>query len=54
MTAIERELADPMLYASRADHAKKLTTDLDLARADVATLTSRWESLESRATVRRP
>jgi ATP-binding cassette subfamily F protein uup len=53
VTAIERELSDPTLYATRGEEAKRLNADLDAARADVAALTSRWESLESRATVRR-
>jgi ATP-binding cassette subfamily F protein uup len=54
VTAIERELSDPALYATRGQDAKRLQTELDAARADVGALTSRWESLESRATVRRP
>jgi ATP-binding cassette subfamily F protein uup len=54
VTTIERELSDPALYATRGQDAKRLQTDLESARADVAALTSRWESLESRATVRRP
>jgi len=49
VTAIERELSDPALYATRGEDAKRLTTDLETARAEVAALTSRWESLESRA-----
>ena len=53
VTAIERELSDPALYATRGQDAKRLQTDLEAARADVAALTSRWESLESRATTAR-
>ena len=53
VTSLERELSDPTLYATNAERAKNLTTDLDGARAEVAALTSRWESLESRATTAR-
>ncbi len=53
VTAIERELSDPALYATRGEEAKRLTTDLETARAAVVALTSRWELLEARAAVRR-
>jgi ATP-binding cassette subfamily F protein uup len=53
VSVIERELSDPALYATRGEEAKRLTTDLETARAAVAALTSRWELLESRAAVRR-
>jgi ATP-binding cassette subfamily F protein uup len=53
VTGLERELSDPTLYVTRGEDAKRLTTDLETARADVAALTSRWESLESRAAAKR-
>jgi hypothetical protein len=34
VATIERELSDPMLYVTRGEDAKRLTVDLDTARAD--------------------
>jgi ATP-binding cassette subfamily F protein uup len=48
-TALEAALSDPDLYATGADRAKDILADLARARAEVATLTARWELLESRA-----
>ena len=52
VASIERELSDHTIYATRAEDAKRLSAELETARADVAALTSRWESLESRASMR--
>jgi ATP-binding cassette subfamily F protein uup len=45
---IERMLADPDLYASRAHEAKSLQEDLAAAKREVERLTARWEELEAR------
>jgi ATP-binding cassette subfamily F protein uup len=50
VTALEKALSNPSLYVTNADDAKGLVRDLDLARAEVAKLTARWELLESLAT----
>ncbi|HSQ66119.1 MAG TPA: ABC-F family ATP-binding cassette domain-containing protein, partial [Polyangiaceae bacterium] len=53
--ATERALNDPAIWASEPERARQLGADLEVARAEVERLTSRWESLESRrgATARR-
>ena len=43
----EGALADPALYA-RADDARRATSEVDDARANLASLLARWESLEAR------
>jgi ABC transport system ATP-binding/permease protein len=53
LAAIERELADPKLYASRGEDVRALQEKRARAAARVAELTSRWELLESRRDVRR-
>jgi ATP-binding cassette subfamily F protein uup len=53
VTTLERALSDPTLYTTRGEEAKRLNGELDAARAEVAALTSRWEWLESRASIRR-
>jgi hypothetical protein len=45
---LEKELADPSFYATRAKEAGKMNDALAAAKADVVRLTERWESLESR------
>ncbi len=47
-TALERDLADPSLYATRPEAAGKLQADLAAARAEAHALTARWEDLEAR------
>jgi ATP-binding cassette subfamily F protein uup len=43
----EASLADPAFYASKED-ATRIASELDAARAEVASLLARWESLEAR------
>ena len=50
---IEKALSDPTLYVENADRARALTAELEPARAAVATLVARWESLESRRDLKR-
>ncbi|MGZ3419326.1 MAG: ABC-F family ATP-binding cassette domain-containing protein [Polyangiales bacterium] len=46
--ALEGELADPALYASRAAEVPVITQKLEAARAEAAKLTARWEELEAK------
>ena len=49
VAAIESELADPALYASRDDaKAAEVRLRLEAAKAEVAALTARWETLEAK------
>jgi ATP-binding cassette subfamily F protein uup len=45
---LEKELADPSFYATRAKEAGKMNDALAAAKAEAHRLTERWESLESR------
>jgi ATP-binding cassette subfamily F protein uup len=47
-SVLEKELADPALYATRGDEVKGLQTRLAAVQAEVARLTVRWEELEAR------
>jgi ABC transport system ATP-binding/permease protein len=47
--ALEAELADPTLYASRGDAVPRLTARLRDARTEAERLTARWEELEMRS-----
>jgi ATP-binding cassette subfamily F protein uup len=49
VTALEKALSNPTLYVTSGGDAKGLVRDLDVARAEVAKLTARWELLESLA-----
>jgi ATP-binding cassette subfamily F protein uup len=53
LSGIERELADPSLYAARGDRVRELQAGRSRAASRIAELTSRWESLESRREVKR-
>jgi ATP-binding cassette subfamily F protein uup len=53
VSALEGSLADPRLYAERADEAKRIKDDHAAAVAEVARLTSRWEALEARRHVKK-
>ena len=48
VAALEGELADPSLYASRGAEVPALTKRLDDAKADVVRLSARWEALEEK------
>jgi len=45
---LERELADPDLYASRGADVPALVAELERAKTEVERLLSRWEELETR------
>jgi ATP-binding cassette subfamily F protein uup len=47
-TRAEAALNDPSLYAGAGDDSKNAIAELEAARAEVARLTARWESLEAR------
>ncbi len=53
VASLERELSDPALYASKPDRAGALGTELEAARASVASLIARWEALEARRDMKR-
>jgi ABC transport system ATP-binding/permease protein len=44
---VEKALSDPDFYAKRAEEAGKLAAELEVMRADIAGLYSRWEELEA-------
>lgn len=46
VSACEKELADPTLYATRASEVPALTRKLEEAKARAAALMTRWEELE--------
>ncbi len=48
VAALEKELADPSLYASRGSEVAGLQGKLAAARAEVERLTARWEALEQK------
>jgi ATP-binding cassette subfamily F protein uup len=45
---LERQLADPELYASRGAEVATLVARLEASRAEVEQLLERWEELETR------
>ena len=53
VASLERELSDPALYASKPERAGALGTELEAARASVASLIARWEALEARRDAKR-
>ncbi len=53
LVEIERELADPALYAARGDRVRDLQEGRSRAASRISALTSRWESLEARRDVKR-
>ena len=46
--ALEAELANPALYATRGDEVRRITDELEAARTEAARLAVRWEELERR------
>ncbi len=53
LAEVERELGDPSLYAARGDGVRALQEKRASAAAEVAELTARWETLESRREAKR-
>lgn len=53
LVAVERELADPALYASRGDRVREVQESGARATRRIAELTARWEALEARRDVKR-
>lgn len=49
--ALERDLADPELYATQASKVAGVAAALDKAKAEVVRLMERWESLEARRAI---
>jgi len=49
VAALEKQLADPQLYAERGAKVPELVSTLDAARAELDRLMSRWEELETAA-----
>ncbi len=49
----ERSLADPALYKAKPEEAGRISKELEAARAEVASLIARWESLEARRDARK-
>jgi ATP-binding cassette subfamily F protein uup len=45
--SLEKALSDPEIYASKGGDAKKVATDLAAVRAEIESLTARWEALEA-------
>jgi ATP-binding cassette subfamily F protein uup len=48
VAAIEAQLADPSLYATRGSEVAGLRAQLEAAQADAARLVARWEALEAK------
>jgi ATP-binding cassette subfamily F protein uup len=48
VSAVEKKLADPSLYAARGPESAKIQAELAAARAEAARLVSRWEALETK------
>jgi ATP-binding cassette subfamily F protein uup len=48
VAAVEAELADPTLYATRGHEVAAIQTRLEAARIDAAKLVARWEALEAK------
>ncbi|MFO0676331.1 MAG: ABC-F family ATP-binding cassette domain-containing protein [Polyangiaceae bacterium] len=48
VAALEAKLAEPTMYTTRADEAKRVEAELSAARADVEALLERWEFLEAK------
>jgi ATP-binding cassette subfamily F protein uup len=48
VAAVEAELADPALYASRGHEVARLQSRLKAARSKAAELVARWEALEAK------
>jgi ATP-binding cassette subfamily F protein uup len=51
--ALEKRLANPVLYASGPEEARRLQAEYETAKAGVTARTVRWEHLESRREVKR-
>jgi ATP-binding cassette subfamily F protein uup len=53
LAGIERDLADPSLYAAHRDRLRELNESRSRSVSRIADLTSRWEALEARRDVKR-